>query len=307
MRTFLLACIFSMCYFLGYSQALERNIHKMIDSVITSDQQDSYLESIFLNHKGDTSYLGTAMSVLLLYLHRNDTLDEQILGTLAAIAYEHEDKNLEIGQKAVNNYIQILNDTVVKSYIRHNASNRIKYFDFNLFNTESKNELIKNIQNRKKCLSQVILQVGALNIKDARQLLQTNDNNGKDNKVAAELALCRMGDKVALQKYFSKLNRGIVTRDLFYLHIKEIEYIKHPESINFLNKVLYSDELNIMPKETMKPTKIAATAVRYLARIVVDFPIKEDFYDSDEEISIADAKKWMNKNRDKYKINSNVY
>ncbi|MBV4357194.1 hypothetical protein [Pinibacter aurantiacus] len=217
------------------------------------------------------------------------------------------------GQAQTNDkdYVLVLtnniNDTTINVSSREYDSKQLKNYEFKSFTDQAKINLIKNVKNRKMCCNGAILEVGALNMNGGKQVLQTIiDSNWTEFKDAALVALCRMGDKHSLDIFFSKINKADPAEKAFDQYYREIEYIKQPESIRFLVKLLDSKALNEMPKETMKPTKFAATIVRVLSRMIIDFPIKY-FNDAEEDNAIKMAKEWWFKNRSNYKIDNSKY
>jgi hypothetical protein len=251
--------------------------------------------------KSTTKYQQSCMYKFVYYKEIKSIL----LFGLLMFVYSHsfaQTKNESYVLKLTN----FINDTTLNYTDRNYYSEQLKYYEFKLYSVESKNNLLNNIKNIQICQNGCILEIGALNIISSKKILQAIiDSNLVEYKDAALIALSRMGEKKAINMFFSKLNK-MHPEAAFRQYYKEIEYIKQPECINFFVKLLDSNALNEMPKETMKPTKLAADAVRCLSRVIFNFPVKY-FYDNDEDYAIKQAKKWWIKNKNTYKINRNVY
>ncbi len=207
-----------------------------------------------------------------------------------------------IKKKAANHLVKIMADSLVSKTNRGYAGSRVRSFELSLYDKSSKTSLARLIKSRRLCDSNAILLAGALNMENVKEPVKAIiDNNWKNYREAALIALCRLGDPAALKLYFKRLDK-LSLGQAFNDHWQEVEYIKQPESIEFLTRVLNSGD-NIAPvKENWKPHKIAFNAAGVLSQIVVDFPSQAQ-YQEETDSNLQFFRDWMNQHNQNKKIN----
>ncbi|MBV4357196.1 hypothetical protein [Pinibacter aurantiacus] len=307
MKSLFLLLLLVLFQFKGFTQFVSNEIDNIVSEYTKNPQNKLTFFYTIEKYQDDTIQLNKIMVELVKHLHKDEEIDFQIVNSLLDVANGRFSNSFVIKDEALLKLTDILNDLLVLSSNRNFIAENLMYYNFGLYNEQSKNSLLKSLKNRKLCFNWTILEVGALNIPGGKQALQTIiDSNWTEFKDAALVALCRMGDKHSLDIFFTKINKIDPVEKAFDQYYRKIEYIKQPESILFLVKLLDSKALNEMPKETMKPTKFAATIVRVLSRMIIDFPIKY-FNDAEEDNAIKMAKEWWKENKSTYKINREKY
>jgi hypothetical protein len=210
---------------------------------------------------------------------------------------------------------QAINDTIIDYVQRNNISRLfINGVDLHIFDKKMKDEIVKNLNFTYKddkhymLNTYMILLAGALEMKELKDKLQViadSANIYSERKYTARIALCRMGNKEMLKKYFTEL-QSMSLKDVIRRYWNEIEYIKQKESIDILLKILYSEETEPSAKETLPDEKIAYYAMKAIERIASNCPIKVQTISGYERDKYLEKMRiWAKKNR--IKINRNVW
>lgn len=242
------------------------------------------------------------------YFEINKNFAEDVssyMGTIYQIS-----KNDSLRQDIIYFIEQGINDSIVQY-----AGNTILGVDLHIFDKRMKDEIIKNLNFSYKDLSShrmlnenMILLAGALEmneIKDRLQIIADSSSIYSNCKNAASVALCRMGDKRMLKEYFGKLEsmqlQNVVSK------YAEIEYIKQKECVDILLKILYSEETEPSPKETLPDDKLAWYAMMVIKRISTNCPIDvENIYSREQKDKcLAEMRRWAKTN--KIKLNRETW
>ncbi|MDR3186739.1 MAG: hypothetical protein LBU04_08125, partial [Christensenellaceae bacterium] len=257
---------------------------------------------IFLDNnrnKLSENNLDTVFDILKKYYIMNDKFHNDI--PFAAKLIYRLSKNPVLRGDIIYFIEQVINDSTNLEEARR-GNNYISGVDLNIFDKKMKDEVVKNLNNPykndiKRMLSEnMILLGGALNMTELEGRLQIIADSAVEfgYKNAACVALCRMGNKKMLKKYFADLN-SMKLRDALSKY-DEIEYIKQKESIDLLLRILYSDETRPQSKETLPPKKIAYYAIDALERISKNFPyaIQQEYGKNrkDKEVYLEKMREW---------------
>jgi hypothetical protein len=226
-------------------------------------------------------------------------LDEQFRNAYIKIIRSFPNSN--ISKRCLNNIIDIINDTTRLQYIRNTYSSIFYKIALSEFNAELKIKLIKNISIKKVCNEDVILLIGVLNMKNAVSDLKTIIDKKWESANSAFLVLCRLGDKKYIDQFALKLKAEKSLKITLDKYWTDIEYIKQQVCVDFLIKVLNSNETALSSKETLPPQKIGYSAIVMFEQILIDFP------NFPSETKLEDTKKWINKNKGKIKINRSIW
>ena len=224
------------------------------------------------------------------------------------IAYN---KLREIGLKSENKKIKTEIADLLFSRIKtedrfsFDDINRIYLFDLSSYlSDDTKNQVLKNLAER-NVLQRPYTLAGELNLVEAKPILLKDLNSAMkpdyDNPIFKEYlvstirrVLARMGDKEKIDEYLKSSKKR--TEDNPEL-LKELTYIRQPETVNLLINYLSS---NIDKYDAMK----------CLSDCIIDFPVKYDeriFSEKtheEENKVIEDCRKWIKENYNPRKIKS---
>jgi hypothetical protein len=266
--------------------------------------KETELDSIFEIHKmyygKSTDSYEPILSGMwnVYYMSKNDTLKREFL---------------YIAEQAIN-------DTIIDYVQRNNISRLlINKVDLSLFNEKLRAEVIKNLQftcqqeffkensNKVYMLDHnIILLAGALEMTEVKSRLQAiADSTDSKYEYAASIALCRMGDKKMLKEYFDEL-QSMKFRDIIHKRYEEIEFIKQPEAVDLLLKILYSEETEPAIKDYWPDEKLAYYAMEIIERISTNCPVKANgIFSNERDAALQKMRKWAKNN--KIKINRDIW
>jgi hypothetical protein len=259
------------------------------------------LDSIFLIHKN--------------YYENTNNLHYKILSGMKYVYDRTKNRNLK--KDILYLAEKIINDTSIDYHNRGSVSASYinSKLDLSLFDKKMKKEVVKNLNftykkevfkdnsnNIYMSSGSMVRLAGALEMKEAKSRLYTiADSTDSEYKKSAQAALCRMGDKRMLKDFFDELqsmNMETVVSDRW--RWEYIEYIKQLECVDFLLKMLYSDERRKSSvKENIPPDKFAYYAMQVIKRISTNCPINLDklySYEKEEE-ALAKMREWAKNNK----------
>ncbi|MDR0605448.1 MAG: hypothetical protein LBG80_14205 [Bacteroidales bacterium] len=259
------------------------------------------LDSIFLIHKN--------------YYENTNNSHYKILSVMKYVYDETKNKNIK--KEILYLAEQAINDTRINYSSRQGIAGLYinNKLDLSLFDRRMKDEIIKNLNYTYKkgyiknnsnnywmLNERVILLAGALEIKEVKgKLYAMADSTDSEYKKSAQVALCRMGDKRILKEYINHMQsmKTAELEDAIHKNWKNIEYIKQPEIVDFLLKILYSDERGRYTiKETIPPDKLAYYAMRAIERISKNCPINaNNILGNEKEATLIKMREWAKNNK----------
>jgi hypothetical protein len=305
MKYYIAVFLFCVSYSKGFSQNISEEINNRIASAVsTGNLSDLSFSDLIYKYKSDSTTLSEIYSTFIKNIHKSEELDLKLISDMHTI-YSMTSSDV-LKKEVILFNVNVMNDSLVAPTNRDYTGTFLNQVKLVLFNNEMKNEISKNLKNTKLLDGHMILLAGALLMKnEATRLRVIIDSNWNNTSSYAKLSLCRMGDKAALKNYFDSI-RLKPLEDAINENWAEIEYIKQPESIDLLIKILFSNKTIPPIKETMAPKKIAYYAINALARNIVNFPtsIKEPY---ETETNLKLLREWIGKNRNNIRINRNVW
>jgi hypothetical protein len=305
MKHYIIVFLFCVSCSEGFSQNVSEAINNRIASAVSSGNLSDLTFSDFIyKYKSDSAILSEIYSTFMKNIHKSEALDLKLIADMHTI-YSQTSSNA-LKKKVILFNVSVVNDSLVTPTNRDYAGTFLSQVKLILFDNEMKKEISKNLRDTKLVNGHMVLLTGALSMKnEATRLRAIIDSNWNNTGSYAKLSLCRMGDKAALKNYFDSI-RLKPLKDAINENWAEIEYIKQPESIDWLVKILFSDKTVPPVKETMEPEKIAYYAINALARNIINFPasIKEPY---ETESNLKLMREWVRKNRNNIRINKNVW
>lgn len=225
------------------------------------------------------------------------------------------EKNLEIAyscalsMKHVKNQ-QLRNEMVeriTKTCIIDSSSkcyrsfNLLTHMRLNDFSDEAKRNIYKKAL-ASKFSNVATLLVGFLNIREAYAELKKIANPGSVFSINVTLALARMGDESTIQDFAEQITFSDHPN---YITLSQVSYIKQPQIISAYNDYLHSNR-PAQHSYDVRGIDDASLGAKYLARILIDFPLKfQNSPYTPEQIALA--RQWMLANKGKYKVNRDEY
>lgn len=305
MKFYIAVFLFCVSCSKGVSQNVSEEINNRIVSAVSSGNvSDLSFTDLIYKYKSDSAVLSEMYSAFTKNIYKGRVLDFKIISDMNTI-YSMTSSNV-LKKKVVLFNVRVMNDSLIAFSNRDYTGTLLNQVELILFDNEMKKEISKNLKNTKLVDGNMILLAGALSMKnETTQLHVIIDSNWNNTGSYAKLALCRMGDKALLKSYFYSIRQKTL-EDAMDENFKEIEYIKQPESIDMLIKILFSDKTIPPVKETMEPEKRAYYAINALARNIVNFPISiKKPYETETNLKLM--REWIRKNRNNIRINKNVW
>ena len=156
------------------------------------------------------------------------------------------------------------------------AVTRLSVFQREDFTGESKNKIGNGISTNVPKRAELIKVAGYLKIEAARaEIKQIAAMSGKiSEKLAAYLALARMGDEEYIQKVTNLVKRQELNDDIVYELVPGLIYTRQKECINYVVETLYENKKKCMSSDPDNPQRIQCgyRIMEYLAPVIKDFP-----------------------------------
>ncbi|MBV4357195.1 hypothetical protein [Pinibacter aurantiacus] len=309
-KYFLLISTLSSLSFFSYSQnsivkEIESRISRSINSTDSSYNQFT-IDDLLSNKEIDSLQYWPIYRSLNEKLRIKNKLDFDLIASFYSISAHSN--NIDLKKAIAYRQLLIINDSSFSQFNRNFSSSSMSSIDLSFYDNDlSKKQITINL-DRKNADRNIILLAGALQMQNLTpQLQKIVDSNFAGNSTNAALALCRMGNHDALQKYFSSIHR-LSVKNIVHDNWKEIEYIKQAESIDLLVTILFSTETEPALKETWPPEKLAYYGMEALDRMLKNCPIKvRGIYSNERDAKLEDMRKWVKNNRKSLVINKNIW
>jgi hypothetical protein len=130
--------------------------------------------------------------------------------------------------------------------------------------------------------------------------IQSNSIKSKNDKWAAYLALCRMGNAQAISYVMTDVRKLGVNDDVVYEVFPDLIYARQRETISYIIESLNSDAKNCESPnpEINEAIPCAYRVMEYLAPVIKDFPVKADASGDlevqDYKTALTQVRSWFN-------------
>jgi hypothetical protein len=158
---------------------------------------------------------------------------------------------------------------------------------------------------------------GYVGMKDQVNVIQSQIQKGviksKNDKWAAYLALCRLGDKQTLTYVMQRVEKLGVNDDVVYEVFPDLIYTRQREAFNYLIKAINSDEKNCESANSEISSMIPCgyRIMEYMAPVIKDFPLKTDasgdVITKDYEQALTQVREWFKNEGEHYVIEDHTF
>ncbi len=167
------------------------------------------------------------------------------------------------------------------------------------FTTASANQLLTYL-NTTTNLEELLLVIGFVQPENAIASIRPliGQLRGMD-RMAAWLALSRLGEEDAIQYVMERVARQPVNDDLVYEIVPYLVYTRRQEAFQFLNRIIQSNEPTCLSADADSEENILCgyRVLEYIAPVMIDFPLPLDEFGEleidDYEVGLDMVREWM--------------
>jgi hypothetical protein len=220
-----------------------------------------------------------------------------------------------VRQEIVVNLVNACGD--INRGVRNEAIIKLKHFKKEDFNEQSKNKILELVSNRELLDKTFIRIAGMANpegiSKVLNELLADSTIKKRDLKWNIQLALARTGNKAASEYCVNFVSSVGVNEMVAYELFPDLVYTRSYESMEYLVKILNSDEKNCRSSNPDSNEKItcAYRVMEYLAPVIEYYPVETnasgDIKTSDYKRALITVREWFAKQNGRYIINSSTF
>lgn len=183
------------------------------------------------------------------------------------------------------------------------------------FTIVAKDSLRSLFKSKPAHLHQLVKLIGFLELNDLQSDLRAisqQNNAGKRDRWAAQLALARMGDQMMIQNILERVKKLPINDDLVYEVFPDLIYTRQMEAISYLTRVLFSDENNCETADAEREAKIpcAYRVMEQLAPVIENYPFaldaSGDVKTKDYVAALKKVREWFRQQKE-YKILKDTY
>ena len=198
------------------------------------------------------------------------------------------------------------------SYI---ASNALTIYKLEDFNDAAKNTIGSYLNSQRTYHFNLVIKLAGFvgsNI-GTLKFLSNSSEIGNTDKIAIYQALARMGEKEQINFFVSKVSALPINDSFMYEMGPVLVYIRQPETLNLLVKVLMSDQKNCDSADPDKSEKVmcAYKALTLLAPVIKELPIEIDEYGdiqaNDIDKALNDVREWFKSHNNEYEITNDHF
>ena len=221
-----------------------------------------------------------------------------------------EDQQLR--QEVVARLIAGIGDTDRRISVRNTSG--LKNFQQQDFTTASTNQLLTYLNTTTPNLEELLLIIGFVqpenSVASIRPLI--GQLRGMD-RMAAWLALSRLGEEDAIQYVMERVERQPVNDDLVYEIVPYLVYTRRQEAFKFLNRIIQSNEPTCLSANADSEENILCgyRVLEYIAPVMINFPLPVDEFGEleidDYEAGLAEVRQWMADQDGEYELVTDRY
>ncbi len=188
-----------------------------------------------------------------------------------------------------------------------------KKFPQAAFTSSTQFQLVSYLRTQPRYLDKWVLLAGFATQEEGiiRELLEQNPS--KSLQQAGRLALTRMGVKYYRDSFLKNIKKIPVKDEFIYNVVPLAIYTHDPSIIDYLVQVVISDQGQCQAADAEIAGRISCgyRLVEELSAVIANFPIpiteEGDWEVADYPSALANARKWLKKNRRKIKLKTNTY
>ena len=193
--------------------------------------------------------------------------------------------------------ISVRNTSGLKNFLRQD------------FTTASANELLTYLNTNTPNLEELLLLIGFVQPENAVASIRplVGQLRGMD-RMAAWLALSRLGEEDAIQYVMERVQRQPVNDDLVYEIVPFLVYTRRQEAFQFINRIIQSNEPTCLSADADSEENILCSyrVLEYIAPVMLDFPLPVDEFGEleidDYEAGLAVVREWMAQQDGEYEL-----
>jgi hypothetical protein len=231
-------------------------------------------------------------------------------GILKQVGLKSEDQQLS--QEVVAQLIAGIGDTDRSISVRNTGG--LKNFQQQDFTTASANQLLNFLSTSTPNLEELLLVIGFVQPDNAVASIRPliGQLRGMD-RMAAWLALSRMGEEDAVQYVMQRVERQPVNDDLVYEIVPYLVYTRRQEAFLFLERIIQSNEPTCLSADADREENILCgyRVLEYIAPVMIDFPLPVDEFGEleidDYEAGLAEVREWMVEQDGEYELAMGSY
>lgn len=188
-----------------------------------------------------------------------------------------------------------------------------KKFPKAAFTSSTQFQLVSYLRSQPRHLDQWVLLTGFATQEESiiRELLEQQP--GKRVQQAGRLALVRMGVKYYRDSFLKNIKKIPVKDEFIYNIVPLAIYTHDPSIIDYLVQLVINDQGQCQAADAEIAGRISCgyRLVEELSTVIVNFPIPitedGDWEVADYPTALADARKWLKKNRRKIELKTTTY
>lgn len=211
-------------------------------------------------------------------------------------------------QQMVNKLLESCTDSVKTSYACLYISDLLKLLNKDDFDTTARKKISGILSNARYGAGYTRL-AGFLALKEAIPYIERIAKNAEDptESFDAKLSLARMQQAPYAKRVTDSLARVHGPLDLFRDHYEDLLYLKIPEVLPLLERVLNSNEREPPLEPGEEGMKIALRAMNILALNLQNFPVAYQSGGITSEEDLKKGRAWLKLNKNKARFNTSKY
>jgi hypothetical protein len=226
-------------------------------------------------------------------------------GILKQLGLKSEDQQLR--QEVVSQLIAGIGDTDRSISVRNTGG--LKNFQQKDFTTASANQLLTYLSTSTPNLEELLLVIGFVQPENAVASIRPliGQLRGMD-RMAAWLALSRLGEEDAIQYVMQRVERQPINDDLVYEIVPYLVYTRRQEAFEFLERIIQSNEQNCLSANADNEESILCgyRVLEYIAPVMIDFPLPVDEFGEleidDYEAGLTEVREWLVEQDGEYEL-----
>ncbi len=213
----------------------------------------------------------------------------------------------ELRQEMVTRIIAGIADADRSISVRNTSG--LKNFMRQDFTTASANQLLTYLNTTTPNLEELLLLIGFVQPENAVASIRPliGQLRGMD-RMAAWLALSRLGEEDAIQYVMERVARQPVNDDLVYEIVPYLVYTRRQEAFQFLGRIIQSNEPTCLSADADSEENILCgyRVLEYIAPVMIDFPLPLDEFGEleidDYEAGLDMVREWMAQQDGEYEL-----
>ena len=251
------------------------------------------------------------MQELLPYLQdTSQSVRLRAYGIAKQAGLKSEDQQLR--QEVVARLIAGIGDTDRRISVRNTGG--LKNFLQQDFTTASANQLLTYLNTTTPNLEELLLLIGFVQPENAVASIRPliGQLRGMD-RMAAWLALSRLGEEDAIQYVMERVERQPVNDDLVYEIVPYLVFTRRQEAFKFLERIIQSNEPTCLSANADSEENILCgyRVLEYIAPVMINFPLPVDEFGeleiNDYEAGLSEVREWMSEQEGDYELVTDRY